>query len=53
MNFKCLKDHVEMSTLYKPMNILIINDNYELEVAKFIHSYNQKRFPKTSCPLTL
>ena len=46
MNFKCLKDHVEMTTLYKPMNILIINDNYELEVAKFIHSYNQKRFPE-------
>ena len=28
------------------MNILKISDIYELGVAKFIHSYNQKRFPK-------
>ena len=28
------------------MNILKISDIYELEVAKFIHSYNQKRFPE-------
>ena len=46
MNFKCLKDHVEMTTLYKSRNILKISYIYELEVAKFIHSYNQKRFPK-------
>ena len=37
MNFKCLKDHVEMTTLYKSMNILKISDIYELEKAKFIH----------------
>ena len=35
INFKCLKDHVEMTTLYKLMNILKISDIYELEVAKF------------------
>ena len=28
------------------MNILNINDIYELEVAKFIHSYNKKRLPE-------
>ena len=28
------------------MNILKISDIYELEIAKFIHSYNQKRFPE-------
>ena len=38
MNFKCLKDHVQMTTLYKSMNLLKISDIYELEVAKFIHS---------------
>ena len=46
INFKCLKDHVEMTTLYKSINILKISDIYELQVAKFIHSYNQKRFPE-------
>ena len=46
MNFKCLKDHVEMTTLYKSRNILKISYIYELDAAKFIHSYNQKRFPK-------
>ena len=46
INFTCLKDHVEMTTLYKSMNILKISDIYELEVAKFIRSYNQKRFPE-------
>ena len=40
INFKCLKDHVKMTTLYKSMNILKISDIYELEVAKFIHFYN-------------
>ena len=28
------------------MNILKINDIYKLAVAKFIHSYNQKRLPE-------
>ena len=46
INFKCLKHHVEMTTSYKSMNIFKISDIYELEVAKFIHSYNQKRFPE-------
>ena len=31
MNLKYLKDHVEMTTLYKSMHILKINDIYELE----------------------
>ena len=35
-----------MTTLYKSINILKINDIYKLEVAKFIHFYNQKRLPK-------
>ena len=43
MNFKYLKDHVEMTTLYKSMNMIKMNDIYKLEVAKFIHSYNQKK----------
>ena len=57
MNFKCLKDHIEMTTQYKSMNILKINDVYELKVAKYI-LYNlyifvvKKDFLKTStCPL--
>ena len=53
MNFKCLRDHVKIlsksydqAILYKSKNILTISYIYELEVAKFIHSFNQKRFPK-------
>ena len=46
MYFKCVNDRAEMTTPYKLMNILNINDIYKLEVAKFIHSYNQKRLPQ-------
>ena len=43
---ECLRDHVKMAILYKSKNISKISYIYELEVAKFIHSFNQKRFPK-------
>ena len=39
MNFKHLRDRVKMCTLYKSMNILFINNGYELETAKFMHSF--------------
>ena len=37
INFKCLKDCVKMSTLYKDMKILHVKDIFEIEVAKFMH----------------
>ena len=41
MDFKCLKDCINISFLFKPMNILKIKDIYELEMDKFIYSYYQ------------
>ena len=46
MNFKQLKDKVQMCTLYKSMNILLINDIFELEVAKFMHSFCHRMLPE-------
>ena len=46
MNFKQLKDKVQMCTLYKSMNILLINDIFELEVAKFMHSFYHCMLPE-------
>ena len=46
MNFKHLPDRVKMCTLYKSMNILLINDVYELETAKFMHSFYHRMLPE-------
>ena len=46
MNFKQLKDKVQMCTLYKSMNILLINDIFELEVARFMHSFYHRMLPE-------
>ena len=39
MNFKVVKNRVNMSLLYKSMKILKVKDIYELEIAEFMHSY--------------
>ena len=39
MNFKFVKDRVNMSLLYKSMKMLKVKDIYDLEIAKFMHSY--------------
>ena len=46
MNFKRLRDRVQMCTLYKSMNILLINDVYELETAKFMRSFYHRMLPE-------
>ena len=46
INFKHLNDRVKMCTLYKSMNILLINDVYELETAKFVHSFYHRMLPE-------
>ena len=45
INFKCLKDRVKASTLYKEMKILQIKDIFEIEVAKFMHSFHHGNLP--------
>ena len=45
MDFKILKDCVKMISMYKSMKILQIQDIYELEMAKFMHSFHHKRLP--------
>ena len=45
INFKCLKDLVKMSTLYKHLEILQIKDIFEIEVAKFMHSFHHGNLP--------
>ena len=46
LNFKLLNDRVNMCTLSKSMNILFINDIYELEIAKFMYSFYHRMLPK-------
>ena len=46
ISFQCLKDHVNMKVLYKSMNILQVNKIYELELAKFMYSYHNKKLPE-------
>ena len=46
MNFKFVKDRVNMSLLFKSMKILKVKDLYELEIAKFMHSYDHCKLPK-------
>ena len=45
INFKSLKDRVKMSTLYKDMKILQVKDIFEIEVAKFMHSFHHDNLP--------
>ena len=45
INFKCLKDRVKMSTLYKDMKILQVKDIFEIEVAKSMHSFHHGNLP--------
>ena len=45
MVFKFQKDCVRMSTVYKSLNILQIADIYELEIAKFMHSFYHNNLP--------
>ena len=50
MDFKCLKDCINMSSLFKSINtirILKIKDIYELAMAKFRYLYYQHSFHKT------
>ena len=44
--FKCLKDSINMSSLFKSMNILKIKDIYKLEMAKFMYLYYHHRLPQ-------
>ena len=46
ISFKCLKNHVNMSELYKPKNILQTNDTFKLEMAKFMHSHFHQNLPE-------
>ena len=46
MNFKFVRDRVIMSLLYKSMKILKVKDIYELEIAKFKHSYYRCKLPE-------
>ena len=48
MDLKFLKDCVKMISMYKSMKILQIQDIYELEMAKFMHSFHHKRLPSVS-----
>ena len=45
MDFKCLKDYINMSSLFKSINILKIKDIYELEMATFIYLYYHLKLP--------
>ena len=45
MVFKVQKDCVRMSTVYKLWNILQIGDMYQLEIAKFMHSFYRNNLP--------
>ena len=46
MNFKCSRDHVQLNPLLKSWNLLKFNKIYELEIAKFMHLYNNKHLSK-------
>ena len=50
IDFKFLKDCVKMISMYKSMKILQIQDIYELEMAKFMHSFHHKRLPSVWFP---
>ena len=45
MVFKVPKDCVKMSTVYKSLNIRQIADIYDLEIAKFMHSFYHHNLP--------
>ena len=45
INFKCSRDRVSMSELYKAVSILQLNDTIKLEMEKFVHSFYHQNFP--------
>ena len=45
INFKSLKDHTRMCTLYKSMHILQFKDIFELDEAKFVYAYHNDKLP--------
>ena len=46
INFKFVKDRINMSLLYKSMKILKVKAIYELEIAKFMHLYYHCKLPE-------
>ena len=47
MDFKCLKDCINMSSLFKSTNLLQIKDIYELEIARFMYLYFHHKLPQS------
>ena len=45
INFKYLRDSVNMSELYKAASILQLNDIFKLEMVKFVHSFYHQNLP--------
>ena len=47
INFKCLRDRVSVSELYKAKaaSILQLNDIFKLEMGKFVHSFYHQYLP--------
>ena len=45
MDYKYLKDCIKMIAMYKSIKILQIQNMYELEMAKFKHSFYHKTLP--------
>ena len=46
MNFKFVKNRVNMPLLYKSLKILKVKDIYDLEIAKSMHSYYHCKLPE-------
>ena len=46
MEFKSLAGRVPVNTLYKSLNILRLKDIFELEIAKFMHSFRHNKIPE-------
>ena len=46
MNFKRLNDRAKICTQYETMNILKVKNIYELEIAKFMHSFFHGLLPE-------
>ena len=46
INFKCLSDCIKVNTYYRSMNLLKVDDIYQLEMAKFMYLYHHNRLPK-------
>ena len=46
MEFKSLTDCISTNTLYKSLNILRLKDIFELEIAKYMHSFHHNKLPQ-------